>query len=266
MPPVTAIVSSELGPYVQAYEGFENAIGGRSNVQRKSPSAAELSESTRFVVAFGGRAASLDFGNKVTLVYCLSPTTSIDRVHKTVKIQMTPSPEILAYTLHRLQPKLRRLGVLFMAGSYEGYVRQLSQSAKLLGIDVAYQKVEELDNLPDHLRGLKKETDALWIPPDPQILSADNVEILKEFCAMNHIPLYTSLLGLVEKGATAGIAPSYRQIGKTAASVLQKLQRGEVVPAEVFSEQIDIMVDKPLALSFGLQVPQDAIDVREAAP
>jgi len=67
---VTAVLSSDLGPYGEAYAGFVEAFGQPVTQINLKNDRLQLSADTRVVVAFGGKAALLDYPEDVTLIYC----------------------------------------------------------------------------------------------------------------------------------------------------------------------------------------------------
>lgn len=105
------------------------------------------------------------------------------------------------------------------------------------------------------------DIDALWLPPDPLFINVHTFAVLKEFPLANSIPLYVPTSGFVEVGAVASVAPSFRQIGATTASVTKDLLHGRSVPAEVYPTECDIAVNLDAARAVGLLES----DVRKSA-
>jgi len=116
---VTVVLSSDLGPYGEAYAGFIEAFGQPDRQVNLKKDQFQLSVNTRLVVAFGGKAALQAYPDDVTLVYCLAPGVYLapeKRRGRSVKVAMMPSALAMLTHLKRLQPDLRRLGVFWSSG------------------------------------------------------------------------------------------------------------------------------------------------------
>jgi hypothetical protein len=108
---IAAFLSSEIPPYLKAFQGFENALG--LTVKRrliaesgKNP----LEGGTRVVVVFGGRAAQMELPNGVERVVCLAPSLqSGDEQRVRARIEMVPEPEVIVEKIRAMQPELRVL-------------------------------------------------------------------------------------------------------------------------------------------------------------
>jgi hypothetical protein len=118
---LTVVLSSNLSPYVEAFEGFRMAwdrpIHRVDLVDGQVPN---LPSETRIVVPFGGQAALASYPSDVVVIYCLSPGVTLkSRAHRNraVKIAMTPSATETMKRLKVVQPTLRRLGVFWVSDS-----------------------------------------------------------------------------------------------------------------------------------------------------
>lgn len=257
---VVAVLSSESGAYQQALDGFRESFGSPVDVLVVPPSGRpSLPRDVRVVVAFGGRAALLAYPANTVLVYCLAPGVDVDgsgRRGPVVKVDMQAGPEAVAAALKKIQPSLRRLGVLWHSDLYDKNIDQMRTVLSASGIEVSPQKMQGRDQLPERLRALAGSVDALWIPPDPELVNTESFVILREFSWANDIPFYAPTAGLTELGAAASISCSFQEIGRTAAEVARKALRG-TPPREVRPETVDITVNPAAAAQSGLTPPRD---------
>jgi ABC-type uncharacterized transport system substrate-binding protein len=127
-------------------------------------------------------------------------------------------------------------------------------------VQILAEKVQGPGDLPDHLRHLVGErADALWLPPDPLLVNAQNFTALKEFSWANDVPFYAPNDGLVEKGAVASVSSSFREIGRAAALAALAARSGPVGHKEVHPEKSETTVNLSAATQSGLRTAQDVL-------
>jgi len=186
---LVAVMSSRLAPYQEALAGFESALGRDVPVLELPQADANLTGATRVIVTFGGKAALQSFPKNAALVYCLAPGLELDRTLRkaaTVKVWMLPRPTDLLGRLVRIQPSLSRLAVLWAAEGNQVYLRELEAAAQRRGVRIVSIKVEDASAMPQHLRAVEGRIDAIWLPPDPLLVTAQVFAVLKEFSWSNH--------------------------------------------------------------------------------
>lgn len=257
---VVAVLSSELGPYRQAFDGFQNAFGRPVStivLQGQEPT---LPSETRIVVTFGGRAAQGPYPDHVLVISCMAPGGAWSRRHGTaIEVPMLPRAAAVLVRLRDIQPTVKRLAVLWASAPFEPYVRDMREAAAAMGITLLAEQLDGPDGLPDRLRALLEMTDALWLLPDPVLVNARSFSVLKEYSWSNRVPFYAPTAGLVEQGATAAIANSFREIGRTAALAARRTLDGESVGATAYPERIEVTVNVTAAGKTGLAIPPPAL-------
>lgn len=260
-----AVLSSELKPYVEAYEAFREALGYPVPVVSLSAGQPRIREQTRAVVAFGSKAAQQRYTADAVLIYCMAPATvPVERRRgSAVRISMLPHPDALASGLQKIQPSLRRLAVYWQMEGYGDYIRRFGEAAARLDIEVIDTRLTAA-GLPPRLRELIEiGVDALWLPPDPLLIDAQTFTVLREFSRANQVPFYAPTTGFVVEGAVASVSVSYAQVGREAAALMTRVLAGEAVPAEVFLTDCEITLNLEAAAVSGLRIPESV--VREAA-
>jgi hypothetical protein len=255
---VVAVLSSELRPYLEAYEGFEEKMGRPVPSVNLNAGRPEIGRNTRVVVAFGSKAVIEDYPEHVALVYCMAPGAEIetsDRQMPIVAVHMLPEPQIVVARLKFIQPALKRLAVLWILGAMDGYVEQLRQAAAKIGVELLVEHLDSAADLPNRLRALAGAgVDALWVPPDPLLINAQNFAVLKDFSWANDAPLYVPTAGLVESGGVASVGTSFRQIGQTAAAVTLRVLQGQNVAAAVYPKRAETTLNTAAAARTGLNI------------
>ena len=70
---VVGVLSSELRPYQEAFEGFQKALGQPVSCVFMGSGRPKVDPQTQVVVAFGGRAALARYAEGMEVIYCLAP-------------------------------------------------------------------------------------------------------------------------------------------------------------------------------------------------
>lgn len=258
---VIAVLSSDLSAYREAHEAFVAAYGPGAGVRNLADGSFSVPRETRLVVAFGRKAAERVYPARVMLIACLAPGLPARWAgsRPAVGISMLPPVEKLLAELKGLQPGLRSLTVVWSSAAFEDYLGRLRQASAAAGISIRSERLDAPDELLDRLRGFVQKTDALWLAPDPKILTEKSFSLISGVGRASGLPVFASAPGLAEKGAVAAVFISYRESGRLAAlTALEALKAGELedpVPAE----KITMVLNLAAAKKSGLSIPAQAI-------
>ena len=197
------------------------------------------------------------------MVYCLAPGARLARDEDrggSIRVAMLPRAGFVVSRLREIQPDLKRLGVLWVSEMMADYVSQLDQAASGFGIQTLAGSLGSEAELPDRLRGLLgEEADALWLAPDPMLISASTFALIKEFCRSSDIPFYVPTAGLVEKGAVASVSSSFREIGRTAGEVVREVLQGRIGEKVRYPGAVETTLNLEAAKGSGLEIPAEVI-------
>lgn len=256
---VLAVIGAEQRPYRETYEGFQAAFGKTVPVL---PFGEEIPPETKIVLAIGGKAALQRYPGRVALIYAIAPGVMVGRkTHDgpSIKVKMEPEADALLRALTGLQPKLKRLAVLWSSASQAASAERLVKAGRARGIAVSSEKLDDGDALPGLLRDLKGRVDAIWLQPDPLLISARNFDTIKHFSYDNDVPFYAPTEGLVEQGATAGVSVSFPEMGRTMAAAAKAVLAGAAPSGEMHSGKARVAVNRSAAAEAELVVPDEAL-------
>jgi hypothetical protein len=261
-----AVLASGSGVYQDTFAAFRTAYGRDVRLQDISAGKPKPGPETRTVVAFGGKAAIGDYPPGLNIVYCLSPGIFLKnpaRQGQTIKIAMLPAFDEVFYRLKLIQPGLKRLKAFWMVPDFIGYRDRFIAEGAAFGIEVSAVKVATAEALPELLRKNLAEMDAFWVPPDPLLLTPENILILKEFSWGNDIPFYASNRGITREGATASVGVSFNAIGIAAAKAAAGLAAGEKLPTILFPDSVELTLNAAAAKNCGLTFPKEILNDAE---
>ena len=249
---VLAVLSSDSGHYHQAYEGFQEAWG--SSVPYVLLGDVIRSGRRDAVVAFGSRAVLSGAPPSPLLVTCLALGARPKRSGETLRVELLPSAPVLAASLKKLLPRLKTLLVLWSSDYESDDVAALAAAAKEQGFAVRSERVEDPTDLPARVRAFSGAADALWLMPDPALVNVQNFKTLREYAAAARVPFLAPTEGLAEKGATATLSVSFRDIGRAAATALKARLRGDAPGGPVHSDRIVVTVNVAAAREVGMDL------------
>lgn len=260
---VVAVLSSELGPYREAFEGLQEALGHSVPSIPLTEGPPRISLETRVVVAFGGKAAQWSYPDRIVLIYGMAPGTTLglrDRKGFSIGVNILPRAATILTRLKEMQPNLKRLAVLWSSKSIEEYLREIQKASESIGVEILSERLNSPGELPDRLRGLFGKINAFWLLPDPPLVNSQTLSILKEYSWSNDIPFYAPTAGFVQQGATASISSSFREIGRAAGMAARKALEGDLTQGTVYPEREEVTVSRKAAEAAGFQIPREALE------
>jgi hypothetical protein len=259
---IVAVLSSRLAPYSEALAGFQERLGYEVPVFDLASGDPRIDHGTRVVVAFGGKASLRLYPDVPTLVYCMAPGTDLETAPggATIRVWMLPPPAAALPQLLQIQPGLRRLAVFWAAMGNSHYVVELNKVAARCGIEIHSERVSGATEIPAALRAFApSSSDAVWLIPDPLLVTESAFEVFREFSWSNRVPFYAPNQGLVEKGAAASVSVSFREIGRAAAQAALVALAGSPAPSEVFPEKSETTINLTAAGNSGLRPADDVL-------
>lgn len=255
---VAAVLSSAPGPYRGALDSFVKAYG-REVTTVRLPARLPAAGPGVFV-AFGGEAALQSFPADATVIACLAPGLGARGRHQGpfVFVSMKPAPGALLPALRRLQPRLKRLAVLSRGPDAASYVASLRGAGGALGVEIVAPAAAGPGGVPGALRALLAAgAEAVWLAPDPSLVTSENFQTLKQFSRDNALPFYAPTRTLAVAGAAASVSVGTEEVGRQAAELARRALAGEELPAFVYPARTHITVNSQAARSSGLDVPAE---------
>jgi len=255
---IAIVLSSNLKPYQEALTGIRDAVHQDISPQLMTDGEPVLSKDTRIVIAVGGKAALHSYPDDVVLIYCLAPGLNLAAKGKrrTIGVETSPPLQTMVSRLKQLQPAMKRLGVIWVSESVEKSLATKDQVKAAVGVEIVSTHLESADDLPKVLRKLKGSVDALWLPPDPQLISRANLATIQSFSWANKIPFYAPTAALAAQGAVAAISSTFEEMGKAAGKAARGVQQGTPVGGTVYPESVHTTVNAAAAKEVGLVIPE----------
>lgn len=243
------VLSSESEHYRKALEGFVEEWGSTVPVAAAS---ASLPVHAWAFGAIGGKAASRRWPSGSVVVACLSPSASSDADDGITRVSLLADPGVVVDRLRALAPGLKTLRLLWSSESSREDVEALKSAAAEHGIVALDERIDPPSALPERLRSFDEKPDALWLMPDPALVTSENFSVLREYSAAAKIPFFAPTEGLAERGATAAIAASFRDMGRAAAAALRDRLAARASPAVIYVPRVSVTVNSASPGAAGL--------------
>lgn len=232
----TLIILSEplSGPHREAYEGLLAEKPRRFDVA--SAGRALPPGPHGVLVAFGARAAVLARRAAAPTVVVLAPGHRVGgRGVPEVRIEMTPSPERFVRLL--AAAGVRRLLAARGAPAEPEFARRAALAGTSAGVAIVDGISSSPDEFPSILRRFGGRADALWLAPDPNVVTPEVFAAAREFSRVRGVAFFAPTAGLVSGEVRGDLTVSFGDCGREAARAARDLLAGRTVPRFVYPRE-----------------------------
>jgi putative tryptophan/tyrosine transport system substrate-binding protein len=158
--------------------------------------------------------------------------------------------------LREIVPSLRQLAVMANAGNAQPVLeaKETQAAARALGLEVVPLEIRRAEDIAPAFQALK--ADALYVAID-QLMVANRARILT-FALSARLPVITSIRDFVKDGALISYGPSYPDLFRHSADIVDKILRG-TKPNDIPVEQptkFELVINLTTAKALGLAIPE----------
>ena len=270
---IAILKSSDLKAYNEAIEGFKATAPGaaifaeydlRGDLERGKQLAKKIRASeSSLVIAVGLKAAlaaQLEIAN-IPILYMMIPDplkhhlTATNMTGILLEIPADRQFKIIRSFL----PSLRRVGILYdpektAAKLKEAESRAPTQELHVQGFPVTHEK-----DIPQQLRALLSESDALWLVPDSTVLTDESIRFILESAVAKQVPVIGFSAELTRLGALFSVSVDYVEVGREAGILAKRILNGEPSPLlkPISIQRIRITVNQKTARYLGITIPKE---------
>lgn len=273
---VAVLLSDDLPAYHAPVQTFGDALGRPYHVydlRGDETRAMTVTERMKrdpppLIFALGAKAAWVAARQlpDVPLVYAMvqSPDRyGIEGAHVTGIAMNLPMDTVISQ-IEVILPDVRSIGLLTSPGQAATLVPAAQEAAEKAGIQVTPEVVGDARELRHALTRLRSKVDALWLAPDPDLLTPPNFRLIRDAAVRARQPLLTGSETLVRAGALMCVTPDSIEVGIEAAHLATALlsDEGEVpVPVQPEHPRVVLNLDTLEALGLKLDpVQRDFVD------
>jgi len=159
--------------------------------------------------------------------------------------------------LREIVPGLTRLGIMGNFESPNAVVEQkeAERTARALGLEANVIAIQHAEDIASVFERLKGRVDALYIAPDPLVLS--NRKKISAMALELRLPTIYAYRDYVESGGLVSYGPNIRGMFRRAAELVDKILRGTKagdIPVEQ-PTNFELVINLNTAKSLGLTIP-----------
>lgn len=219
--PIVIVTDSRVAQYKEALGAAKAELSNPPVVELTSPDlAAQLQRAEPVVaLAIGQRAIQVIQARQpqLPIVYCMVLGSAAPAVRNVTGVRLEVQPEQQLALLRRVHPEAKRLGVLYDPRTFSGFVAEVSKAAGASGVTLVSRPVSDGLAVRPALTQMIEGIDALWLLPDPSLITSDMFNFLLVYTLEHKVALFGFFDSLTRAGALASVSPDYPQIGRLAA-------------------------------------------------
>jgi putative ABC transport system substrate-binding protein len=253
---------------------YREALGGARDVVKDAalidPGAADAADRIKksdaaVILAVGQKALQVarSAAPSTPTVFCmvLGAAAAPSRTVTGVKLEVAASSQL--QLIKQVDPQAKRVGVIYEPKASAAFLDEALKSAGSLGLTLVARPVADAREVRSALSEISDGIDALWLTPDPRLISAEMFNFLLVFTLEHKIALFGFLDSFTQAGALASVAPDYAEIGRRAARMAADLSAKPPdarvpVPAPTSSPGV-LSVNVKTARRLGVEVPDSAL-------
>jgi putative tryptophan/tyrosine transport system substrate-binding protein len=224
---LVAIADVRIAQYKEALGAAREVLHDATIVD---PSAGDAADQLKradaaVILAVGQKALQLarQVSPNVPTVFCmvLGGAAAPGRTVTGVKLEVAPQAQL--DLLKQVSPAVKRVGVIYEPRASGPMMEEAVKAAGRLGLTLVSKPVGDAKEVRAALAEIASSIDALWLMPDPRLITAEMFNYLLVFTLEHKIALYGFLDSFTQAGALASVAPDYAEIGKRAARMVADL-------------------------------------------
>lgn len=271
---VVALASDELPAYQLPIPPFQDALGQPVEVvqlegdkKRALKIAERLAEDRPdLIYALGAKAAWLAVnelpGVPVVHVAVLDPDRYGIQGAFVTGVGMELPAELVISQFQLFAPDVRSLGLIVSQDNAGPDIEAAIEAARRAGYEVIVRRVRSSSDVRKGFSRLRRQVDAMWLLPDPVVVTPENFRTLRDESLRSRIPLLVYSEHLVRAGAFMAVAPDWDEVGRQAAALATKILGGttasEVQPVQPSTPRVLLNGDTTDAL--GIEVDEVLLD------
>ncbi len=161
--------------------------------------------------------------------------------------------------MRALLPTLRRIGMLYDPDKSASRFKDAEVQASVHNVQLRGFIVEHENDVPQQLRMLLSESEALWLIPDSTVLTDESIRFILESALANHVPVIGFSSEFTRLGALLSLSISYNEVGRETGLLARRiLNREEQLPLKpVPVQRVRITVNFKTVRYLGISIPKE---------
>ena len=157
-------------------------------------------------------------------------------------------------------PTLHQAGMLYDPSKNASRVKNAVEQAGIFDVQVKGLPVESEKDVPQQLRTLLSDVEALWLIPDSAVLTNESIPFILESALAHHIPVIGFSPEFTRLGALLSMSINYGDVGRDTGLLVKRILNGEgllplnPVPIERLKITVNLKTARFLDMTFSREV------------
>ncbi len=144
-----------------------------------------------------------------------------------IAMELPVGMQLLTYRY--LFPDIKKLGVLYSNAYSKVWIQHAVEAAKPLGMSIITQRLEQPSDLTAALTKLLPQVDALWLTPDPDVLSRRKaIQEIFQYSDSRKVPVFAYSDIFINFGAMLAISADIATMGEQASLLVKEILSGDI--------------------------------------
>jgi putative ABC transport system substrate-binding protein len=170
-------------------------------------------------------------------------------------------PQIQFEAIRSLVPTAKKIGVIYNPQETETVIQQAKKTAREMGLELIAVPISSGDKVPDALRTMDKNVDALWSVADSTTFTPPSAEFIFLHTLRNKLPFMGLSPAFVKAGALLALAIDYQEVGAQCGGLATKILSGENPGSLPITtpQKLVLHVNLKTAETIGLKIPAERV-------
>lgn len=270
---ITILKSSDLKAYNDAIDGFKATSPGSAifaeydllgDLERGKQLAKRIRTSeSSLVVAVGLKAAlaaKLEIDHiPILYMMILDPFKHHLTAGNMTGVLLEVPSDHQFKVMRSFLPSLHRIGMLYDPEKTSSKLKEAEIRAPVQDFQVRGFPVMSEKDIPQQLRALLSESEALWLIPDPTVLTDESIRFILESAVAKQVPVIAFSTEFTRLGALLSLSVDYGEVGRETGRLAKRVLNGEPMMTlkPVSVQRIHISVNQKTARYLGITIPKE---------
>lgn len=170
-------------------------------------------------------------------------------------------PQVQFEAIRSLVPNAKKIGVIYNPRETETVIQQARKAAKEMGLELLAVPIASGDKVPDALRTMDKNVDALWAVADSTTFTPASAEFIFLHTLRNKLPFMGLSPAFVKAGALLALAIDYQEVGAQCGGLATKILSGENPSSLPITtpQRVVLHINMKTAETIGLKIPPERL-------
>ena len=165
--------------------------------------------------------------------------------------------------MRKFLPTLHRIGTLYDPAKTSSRVKEAARQATISDFQLTGIPVESEKDVPQQLRALLSDVEALWLMPDSTVLTNESIRFILESALARQVPVIGFSPEFTRLGALLSISVNYGNVGRETGLLAKRILNGEELQPlnPVPIERLKITVNLKTARFLGMTFPKELMSL-----